>query len=59
VRAYPKSFYQSLLQRVVSGPQISHDSYRSVGRDFEYLWHVIFTGTPINEHEYTSLDFTS
>jgi len=59
VRAYPKSFYQSLLKRALTRPFFSHDDYRSIGRDFEYLWHVIFTGTPINEHEYTSLDFTS
>merc|ERR1740129_2072394 len=59
VRAYPRRFYESLLERVRSEPPVSHYSGKLYARDFEYLWHVIFTGKPVVEHQYTANDFTS
>merc|ERR1712083_686530 len=59
VKRWPRPFYKSLLERL-SGPQpFTHSSYKVYGRDMEYLWHVIFAGTPVVERQYTAADFTT
>lgn len=58
VRAYPKVFWKSLLETVIQdGESCSHASAALKSRNFEYLWHVMFTGQ-IVEPRYNTHDFT-
>jgi len=58
VRRFPKEFYVSLLQRLEQPQPWSHQSWQVIGRDMEYLWHVIFAETPVMEPSYGEGDFT-
>uniref|UniRef100_A0A7S1Q9Q0 Uncharacterized protein n=1 Tax=Alexandrium catenella TaxID=2925 RepID=A0A7S1Q9Q0_ALECA len=46
VRAYPKVFYISLLDRMARDQPWEVDSWKSFGRSMAVLWHFIFTGRP-------------
>lgn len=57
VRKFSQEFYVSLLNRMQTPPIYEHASYKALGRDMEYLWHVIFGGRVV-EKRYSAKDFT-
>jgi len=58
LRAHPKEFYESLMERLTVDFAWQAGSWKSFGTTMSVLWHVIFTGR-INEPKYTYADVGS